>query len=278
VKLRRFRAQEHDLKIEDEMATAARVAQETGRILLKHFADTALTIRAKGERDVVTTADMESEALLLQRLGQEFPADGVIGEEGTDTSANRKRVWYVDPLDGTLNFSRGVPVWSVSLGLFEGDEALVGVVHDPIRGETFCAGRGMGAFLNGSPIRASRLTELSRAFVHVTVDFNDSSQLAGLDDIQRLAPAVLRTRNLGSAALGLAYVAAGRMDVMLHRQANPWDYGAGVLLVREAGGSVSGMDGAPWVPADASVAAAATEALRASLLDTIRSSADSQLQ
>jgi myo-inositol-1(or 4)-monophosphatase len=278
VKLRRFRAQEHALKIEEDMATAARIAQETGRILLKHFADTALTIRAKGDRDVVTAADTESEALLLQRLGQEFPGDGVIGEEGTDTSANRRRVWYVDPLDGTLNFSRGVPVWSVSLGLFEGDQAHVGVVHDPIRGETFCAGRGMGAFLNGSPIRTSRLTDPSRAFVHVTVDFNDSSQLAGLDDIQRLAPAVLRTRNLGSAALGLAYVAAGRMDAMLHRQANPWDYGAGALLVTEAGGSVSGMNGQAWVPTEPSMAAAASEILRLSLLDTVRSSANSQLQ
>jgi myo-inositol-1(or 4)-monophosphatase len=116
------------------------------------------------------------------------------------------------------------------------------------------------------------------AFVHVTVDFNDVSRHEGLEDIERLAPAVLRTRNIGSAALALAYVAAGRMDAMLHRHANAWDYGAGVLLTLEGGGSVSTMTGSSWVPGEESMAAAASDALRSALLRQIQTGKDAGLQ
>jgi myo-inositol-1(or 4)-monophosphatase len=256
-----------------ELDEAVSIAEEAGKVLLRHFADTALEVRAKGPRDVVTPADYESEALILRRLHQAFPDDGVIGEEGTDTADGKRRRWYVDPLDGTLNFSRGVPVWSVSIALYEVDTGLVGVVHDPIRQETFAAAHGVGAVCNGSPIRATGLTDPRDAFVHVTVDFNDVSRREGLEDIQRLAPAVLRTRNLGSAALGLAYVAAGRMDAMLHRHANAWDYGAGAVLIEEAGGAVSSMHDTAWRPGEVSIAGAATDELRQSLLRVLNSRA-----
>jgi myo-inositol-1(or 4)-monophosphatase len=266
------------MELQHELETAVKIAKETGQILLSHFSDADLSIRAKGERDVVTAADMESEALLQDRLHAAFPEDGVVGEEGTNTARGKRRVWYVDPLDGTLNFSRGVPVWSVSIALFDGDQLLLGVVHDPIRSETFSGASGAGAFLNGTPIQSSGLADLSLAFVHITVDFNQASQVAGLEDIVVVAPAVLRTRNIGSAALALAYVAAGRMDAMLHREANAWDYGAGALLVAEAGGSVSGMSGDPWLPEDPSIAAAASGSLRERLLATVKGSAGGPLE
>jgi myo-inositol-1(or 4)-monophosphatase len=218
----------------------------------------------------VTAADLESEALLKSRLHAAFPDHGIVGEEGTDTARDAPFCWYVDPLDGTLNFSRRLPVWCVSLALFEGDTALVGVVHDPIRGETFHAARGAGAFCNGIRVHASEQTDPDQALVHITVDFNDQSRDEGLQDLQQLAPAVLRTRNIGSAALALAYVASGRLDAMLHRHAHAWDYGAGVLLVNEAGGAVSTMSGTPWVPAEESIAAGATGALREALLSLLR--------
>jgi myo-inositol-1(or 4)-monophosphatase len=248
------------------MERAVAIAHETGEVLLHHFADAGLDVQAKGPRDVVTPADYESEALVHRRLGEAFPDDGVVGEEGTNTAEGKARRWYVDPLDGTLNFSRGVPIWSVSIALYEGDTGLVGVVYDPIRRETFAAARGFGAFCNGEAIRTTRLVDPAQAFVHVTVDFNDVSRTEGLEDIQRLAPAVLRTRNLGSAALGLAYVAAGRVDAMLHRHANAWDYGAGVVLIDEAGGSVTTMGGTSWRPGEVSIAGAASDALRQGLL------------
>ena len=119
---------------------------------------------------------------------------------------------------------------------------------------------------------------MEEAFVHVTVDFNDISRREWLEDIQQLATAVLRTRNIGSAALALAYVAAGRMDAMLHRHANAWDYGAGVLLVQEAGGSVSAMTGRRWIPGEISMAAAATDGLRLSLLRQVQTEIDSTVE
>jgi myo-inositol-1(or 4)-monophosphatase len=255
--------------LRNEMEKAIAIAEETGQVLLRHFADSSLEVQSKGPRDVVTPADFESEALVLRRLHDAFPDDDVIGEEGTDTAGGKRRRWYVDPLDGTLNFSRGVPVWSVSIALYEGDRGLAGVVHDPIRGETFAAARGLGAFCNGRAIKTTGLIAAEDAFVHVTVDFNDVSRREGLEDIQRLAPAVLRTRNFGSAALGLAYVAAGRLDAMLHRHANAWDYGAGMVLIEEAGGAVSSMHDTPWRPGEMSIAGAATDELRRRLLQLL---------
>jgi myo-inositol-1(or 4)-monophosphatase len=252
-----------------QLETAVSIAREAGAVLARHFRDVSLNVRAKGERDVVTDADTESETLIRRRLEEFFPEDGVTGEESGETTRGALRRWYVDPLDGTLNFSRGVPVWCVSMALYEGDSGILGVVHDPLRGDTFVAGRRFGAFHNGAPVKTTKCDRLDQAFVHLTVDFNDISRKEGLEDIQRLAPAVLRTRNIGSAALGLAYVAAGWMDAMLHRHANAWDYGAGALLVEEAGGAVSTMQGERWSPGQVSIAAAATDRLRVELLSRV---------
>jgi myo-inositol-1(or 4)-monophosphatase len=258
------------LNLEEVMRIAMGISHEAGSLLERLFADAGLTVSAKGPRDVVTRADIESEALVKRRLEEAFPDHGVVGEEGTDTSNGKRYRWFVDPLDGTLNFSRGVPVWCVSLALFEGNTPLVGVVYDPLRRETFHAARTHGARCNGQLISSSGCTDESQAFIHVTVDFNDESRREGLEDIQRLAPAVLRTRNLGSAALELAYVAAGRMDAMLHRHAHAWDYGAGVLLVRESGGHATSMTGTQWEPDDESMAASATEQLGTALLRRVQ--------
>lgn len=262
----------------EEMRFAMEIARRAGRTLLDRFDQADLEVRPKGERDVVTSADLEAEAFLKQSLQERFPEDGFIGEESAGVAGAGVRRWLVDPLDGTLNYSRGLPVWSVSLALFSGDAGLVGVVHDPVRNETFHGAHGLGAFLNGTPIQTTGLEDLERAFVHLTVDFNDQSRREGLADMNRLAPLVLRTRNIGSAALGLAYVAAGRFDAMLHRHANAWDYGAGSILVLEAGGAVSDMHGNPWQAGKASIAAAAGDRLRSRLLDALRADATVQLQ
>jgi myo-inositol-1(or 4)-monophosphatase len=226
--------------------------------------------RLKGPRDVVTAADLASERHVLRRLTELFPGDGVVAEEGGRVPAGGGRAWYVDPLDGTMNFSRGIPVWAVSLALFEDGRPALGVVHDPIRQEAFTALAGSGAWCNEEPITCSDVTELSSAVVHVTIDFNDASMLEGVDDIKLVAPRVLRTCNLGSAALALAYVAAGRFDAMLHRFAHAWDYGAGVVLVQEAGGSVTDLRGAPYTSDTFALAAGSTLRLQGSLLDLLR--------
>ena len=262
----------------EDLNTAIDIAVEAGGVVLSYFGTDRVDARAKGDRDVVTAADTASETLILTRLREAFPGDGVVAEEGGKEAARGRRRWYVDPLDGTLNYSRGLPVWCVSLALFDGDQPVLGVVHDPIRGETFSAEAGSGARLNGDPITTSGTTRLEDAFVHLTIDFHEASLAAGLEDMEQLAPRVLRTRNIGSAALALAYVAAGRLDGMVHRFANAWDYGAGVLLVREAGGAITEVAGAPYTVNSLAVLAAATEQLHGGLAGLLPASRSGRVE
>ncbi len=232
------------------------LAEESAAIALSYFASDRMETRAKGDRDVVTAADLASESFLLERISREFPDDGVVGEEGSKVEGTSGRVWYLDPVDGTLNFSRGVPIWCVSVAVYDEDRPVLGAVVDPIRKETFSAASGQGAYCNGQRLSCSGITEPARAFVHVTADMKDEGSERGLEDMRILSPRVLRTRNIGSAALALAYVAAGRFDAMVHRFAYAWDYAAGVLLIEESGGTVTNFAGSRYTPAVHDVCAA----------------------
>lgn len=257
------------MSTDGELEIASDVAREAGDILLSYFDSDHLKIRAKGERDLVTAADTASERFVAERLRHHFPDDGLVAEEGSQRVSRGGRTWYVDPLDGTLNYARGVPMFSVSLSLFQDERPVLGVVHDPIRGELFSARAGLGARLNGVPVAVSGVTKLVDAFVHMTIDFHEESLWAGLRDIKAVAPRVLRTRNLGSAALALAYVAAGRFDAMIHRYASPWDYGAGMLLVQEAGGVATALSGEPYTAAHRSVLATCTRVVHDELTSVL---------
>lgn len=254
------------MRYHEELSFAVAVAREAGEILTSYMDPELMGAREKGVGDVVTEADLRSESFVRERLAAEFPRDGLTGEEGADRPAAAERRWYVDPLDGTLNFSRQVPAWCVSVGLVEEGIPVVGVVHDPVRQETFAAASGQGATLNGRTIRCRPGALASDALVHMTVDFHDDSRLLGLDDMLAVAPGVLRVRNLGSAALALAYVAAGRLDAMIHRFAHAWDYVAGMALVMEAGGVASAIDGARYSPETHAVLASANGVLHDELL------------
>lgn len=264
--------------LDRDLREAVEIAEEAGTVLLSYFSLDRMATRAKGDRDVVTDADTAAEELVHRRLSDAFPGDGIVGEEGTNVTTSGERRWCVDPLDGTLNYSRTLPIWCVSLSLFVGARPVLGVIHDPTRRETFTAVRGGGAFCNGTRLETNRAAMLTDAFVHLTVDFHDGSMQEGIDDLTRLAPRVLRTRNIGSAALALAYVAAGRLDAMLHRFANSWDFGAGVVLVEEAGGMVTNLSGDIYTIADTTLIAAASPALQADLLGLVRSAAGSRLE
>lgn len=251
--------------LDADLERAVQIARWAGEVLLSYFATESMDTRSKGERDVVTAADLASEQLVRERLREAFPSDGVVGEEGTRVTGKGSRRWFVDPLDGTLNYSRGIPFWSVSLALFDGDQPVLGVVYDPIRGDMFAAAQGTAAFHNDRPIGSSGVVAPELAVIHLTVDFNEHSLLQGVEDLTLLAPRVFRSRNLGSAALALAYVAAGHVDAMLHRYAHAWDYGAGVVLVREAGGVVSEMDGSTYTDRSKAILATSTPELHAAL-------------
>jgi myo-inositol-1(or 4)-monophosphatase len=253
----------------ERLRAAIEIAREAGDLLLRYFGSRELGAREKGPRDIVTEADTASETLVRTRLQDRFARDGIVGEEGTAISPEHDGQWLVDPLDGTLNFARSIPMWCVSIAFFRGDQPVVGVVHDPIRAETFAAAAGGGAFVNGEPLNTSELSDASQAVVQVTVDFSDANMILGLHDLNAIAPRVLRTRNYGSAALTLAYLAAGRIDVMAHRLANAWDYGAGALLVREAGGIITELEGGPYSVHTRAILAACTPEVHKQILHII---------
>ena len=191
----------------------------------------------KGAQDWLTEADGAVERFLSDALAAAFPADGFQGEEGGATRGGTLR-WVADPIDGTSNFARGAPRWCVSLALLDGDAPMVGVLAAPALGETFAACTGQGATLNGAAIRAAGTTALSRAIIEA--GWSPRVDLAGYQALcARIQAAGAMLRNGGSGALGLADVAAGRMDGYAELHINLWDCAAALVILAEAGAATS---------------------------------------
>lgn len=225
----------------EDLALAVRLAEAAGRILLGHWsARERLTVTAKRAGDFVSEADHEAEACLRRGIAQAHPEDGWLGEE-TGAAAGGARRWIVDPLDGTTNFLHGIGHWAVSVALEEQGTLSIGVVHDPLRGETFAAARGRGATLNGSPICVSATESMQAALFGTGIPFGNMPHIDDhAADIARLMPHCAGVRRMGAAALDLAYVAAGRLDGFWERALQPWDIAAGLVLLREAGAQLQG--------------------------------------
>src|SRR3989441_4021074 len=200
----------------------------------------------KSEVDLVTAVDREAERLILDTLLGAFPDHGVIAEESTAQQGRDGHRWYVDPLDGTTNFAHGYPHFAVSVALAREDEFVLGLVHDPMREETFTAVRGAGARLNGAPISVSETALLDRALVATGFPYDRRQQprfyLAFWEAVMVRAQDVRRG---GSAALDLCYVACGRLDAFWEWKLQPWDTAAGRLIVEEAGGRVTDFSARP---------------------------------
>ena len=234
--------------MDDYEAVARGAVAEAGR-RLEAASHRSKHIEYKGVVDLVTETDRELEALIVDRLRQAFPDHTIVGEEASagmalQAPATDGYVWYLDPLDGTTNFAHGIPQFAVSLALARGLEPVLGIVHDPMRGETFVARRGGGATLNDVPIHVSTTDDLTRALLATgfPYDRRDRSEFyAGLvaDFIHRARD----IRRIGSAALDLCWVACGRFDGFWEWKLQPWDTAAGSLIVREAGGMVSDFRG-----------------------------------
>jgi myo-inositol-1(or 4)-monophosphatase len=193
--------------------------------------------------DMVSEADHEAEAAIVELLGRERPDDGVMGEEGADEASASGRRWVIDPLDGTTNYLYGFPAWCVSVALEDEDGGLAGVVHDPLAGETFRAQRGGGAQLNGEPIRVNDVDGLERALIGTGFGYDADVRAGQAEVLRRVLPAVRDIRRAGAAALDLCSVAAGRLDGYFERGVQRWDFAAGALIVREAGGRVVQLEG-----------------------------------
>jgi len=226
------------------LETAAEIAREAGALLATYF-ERRIGYETKGEFDLVTEADRASEKLVVERLRNHFPSHAVVAEEGGGHKSSSEYTWYVDPLDGTTNFAHSFPAFNVTLGLARAGEMIAGVVFDPIRQEMFTAERGAGAYLHNRRIRVSTVKRLGESLASTGFPSRKRHHNINIHFYYQLAMASHGVRRTGSAALDLAYVAAGRLDFFWEFGLKPWDVAAGSLLVEEAGGRVSEMQGAP---------------------------------
>jgi myo-inositol-1(or 4)-monophosphatase len=196
-------------------------------------------IEYKGESDLVTEADKEAERKIEEILREGFPDHGMLTEESGETESQGDARWIVDPLDGTTNYAHGVPFFCTSIALERAGEVILGVVHDPMANETYAAERGQGATLNGEPLRVSSTDEPARELLGTSFADRPEELESGLDILGRLADLARGVRRLGSGALDMCYVAAGRLDGCYEQGFSAWDVAAGALIVEEAGGRVT---------------------------------------
>ena len=233
----------------DELDFALEVADRAGAVLMDRY-ERLERIDYKSARDVVTEADHLSEALILEAIRAQFPEDAILAEEtgehraiaGEAPTSGRGRVWIVDPLDGTVNYANGIPVFCVSIALVMDGVPAVGVILDPTRGEAFAAAADGPAFLNGRPVRASDKTALSDFVISMSLNGRTAATRA-----RAVRKAIRISRSMGSAALALAYVANGRFDAFVQQGGlSAWDVAAAGLIAERGGAMVSAIDGGPW--------------------------------
>ena len=227
------------------MAVAA--AEAAGAVLRDGFGRQH-RIEYKGEADLVTEADEEAERKIGEVLREAFPDHGMLTEEGGETEGQGDARWIVDPLDGTTNYAHGVPFFCTSIALERTGVVVLGVVHDPMANETYAAERGGGATLNGKPLEVSSTDEPARALLGTSFADRPEELETGLDLFGRFAGLARGMRRLGSGALDLCYVAAGRLDGCYEQGYAAWDVAAGVLIVEEAGGKVTDHRGGGFDP------------------------------
>ena len=254
---------------------AERLAREAGRIQRERY-ESSFEIRKKsGASDLVTEVDHACEALIVEALDDLRPGDAILAEEGSGSDrADAPWRWIVDPLDGTTNFAHGYPRFCVSIGVEHEGVRTIGVVYDPLRDELFSALRGHGATCNGDPIAVSPETQLGEALIGMGTSYDTRRSFEeNMARILALARGSRATRRDGSAALDLCCVAAGRFDGYWELNLKAWDVAAGFLLVEEAGGRVSALDGGP-APASGEEVLASNGRIHDALLEILRNSSD----
>ncbi len=227
----------------------ARAADKAARGLRRDFGEVEqLQVSMKGPGDFVSTADLKAERTLRDELGKARPGFGFLMEEsGVTAGSDPSHRWIVDPLDGTTNFLHGIPHFSISIGLEREGDLIAGLVYDPIKEELFWAEKGIGAYLNDRRLRVSSRRKLNEALLVTGMPQRHGGDMAVrgafVAQIDAALTATAGVRRMGSAALDLAYVAAGRFEGFWENHLSPWDIAAGIVLVREAGGYVSDLGG-----------------------------------
>jgi myo-inositol-1(or 4)-monophosphatase len=224
------------------LETAVEIAREASA-LVRDFAGQHINFELKGEHDLVTAADRASEKLIVERLRSSFPSHSIVAEEGGGHEGSSEFRWYVDPLDGTTNFAHNFPVYNVTLALERDGELIAGVIADPTRNEIFTAELGSGAFLNDKRIHVSKVNRIEDALIATGFPSRRRHQNINVHFFYQLSMLSHGVRRPGAAALDLAYIACGRLDMFWEFNLHPWDIAAGVLLIREAGGVCTDMRG-----------------------------------
>ncbi len=232
-----------------EIATT--IGRRAGELIVRrHREGVQIAASKSAPEDIVTLADRESEALIRDALAAARPNDGFYGEESGAETGTSGLTWVVDPIDGTVNYAYGIPAYAVSIAVVEGEpdpatwRAIAGAVLNPAIGEEFTGAVGAGARLNGSALQVRSGVELPLALIGTGFSYSSTMRARQADVVRGLIEQVRDIRRIGSAALDLCSVAAGRLDAYYERSLNPWDHAAGALIAREAGAKVGGLDGA----------------------------------
>lgn len=241
---------------EKESAAALAAAKAAGKIQTGLFGNLK-DIRKKGEIDLVTEADVQSEKAIIKIIHEEFPDDGFLTEESGDINSSAERIWIIDPLDGTTNYTHSFPFFAVSIALQVMGEIVLGTVFNPVLNELFQAEKDGGARLNGSTIGVTRTTALKESLLATGFPYNIHKDYKDVLAIfEQMLTKAQGVRRPGAAAIDLCYVAAGRFDGFWEQGLNPWDTAAGSLIVQEAGGIVSDYKGKSYSPYQKTILAA----------------------
>jgi myo-inositol-1(or 4)-monophosphatase len=250
-------------------------ARKAGRKLARDFGEVSeLQVSKKGPADFVSAADTRAEETLIEELSKARPGYGFLAEErGLIEGSDKTHTWIIDPLDGTTNFLHGLPQFAINIALEREGTVVAGVTYNPATNETFWTEKGKGAFLNDKRLRVAARRQLIESVLATGIPFAGRPGHAQfLKELHQISQRVAGVRRFGSAALDLAFVAAGRFDGYWERNLKPWDVAAGGLMVLEAGGTISSADGAPFSPSEGSVAAANLE-LHPQLLERLKAAA-----
>ncbi len=220
----------------DRLDFAIKISRKVGNVLLSEWGRPALVSQKSSFQDLVTDMDKKVQDMIIEAIRDNFPDEGVLAEEGVDNSSNK--MWIIDPIDGTVNFVFGLPSFSISIAYVENGKPVVGVVHLPALNETYYAVKGDGAYKNGEKIEVSKRRRLKESLGLMGFFKNFSGKL--LSDLE---DKVVRVRMLGSIAVGVSYIAAGKADFYVAKRSNPWDVAAAILILKEAGGRVTDFNG-----------------------------------
>jgi myo-inositol-1(or 4)-monophosphatase len=251
--------------------TVAETAALEAGALIRHKLAEPRTVASKGFRDLVTDADYAAQQCITELVRARFPDHSFLAEERDATLPRAGSVqWIVDPVDGTSNYSRGIPNFCVSVAVAANAQVIVGVTYDPMREELFSGVRGQGCTLNGQPVTVSPTASLADAIVSLDWGRRYEVRQASLLALLRFAHAVRSIRAIGSAALALAWVAAGRLDAYINFSLSAWDIAAGMLLIEEAGGAASDLGGLPLPLAESTTCLGANRLLQSDLLALIQ--------